>query len=202
MIRINLLPHRQIRRAERQREFELMCVLVMVAAASFLFMGWSIITAKVEGQQARNTQLQTQIGYLDKEIAAIGGLKEQIQRVLARKQIVENLQHDRNQAVSVLDELARVLPEGMHLKSIQQQGDDIELSGVADTNARIATLVHSLGQSSLLQNPNLVEIKASDPQPNVHQFEFVLKVALKHEITDVHQAPHGQAPVNAAAGTH
>lgn len=179
MIRVNLLPHRQMRRAEKQREFGLMCVLVTVAAASVLFTCWTYVVSKIELQEQRNMRLETQIGYLDKEISAIAGLKVQIQHVMDRKQIVENLQTDRNQAVMVLDELARQLPEGTFLKSIKQQGDLIELKGVADTNARVASLVHNLGLSSMLQNPNLVEIKATDTLHGLRQFEFVLKITLK-----------------------
>lgn len=194
MIRINLLPHRQMRRAEKQREFGLMCVLVAVAAASLLFSLWTYVNSKINWQMQRNQRLQTEIAALDKEIAAISGLKTQIQHVLDRKQIVENLQSDRNQAVIVLDELARQLPEGTVLKSIHQQADLIELKGVADTNARVASLVHNLGESPFLQNPNLVEIKANESAVNespanrspdhesrstVRQFEFVIKVSLK-----------------------
>lgn len=195
MIRINLLPHRQMRRAEKQREFGLMCVLVSVASASVLFTWWSYVSSKIDLQMQRNQRLETQIGYLDKEIAAISGLKDQIQHVMERKQIVEDLQSDRNQAVLVLDELARQLPEGTYLKSIKQQGDLIELRGVADTNARVANLVHNLGQSVLLQNPNLVEIKANDSQASVRQFEFVLKVTLKQADKTGEQGKHAVTPV-------
>lgn len=191
MIKINLLPHRQIRRAERQREFGLMAVLVAVVMATVLFVSWSYLKARIENQQGRNQRLQDEITRLDSEIVAITGLKEQIKRVLERKQIVEGLQSDRNQAVSVLDELARQLPEGVTLKSIKQSGNEIDLHGVADTNARVATLVHNLSASALMQNPNLVEIKANNSQPEVKHYEFVLKVSLKQDKPD-------EAPVSPA----
>lgn len=181
MIRINLLPHRQIRRAERQREFGLMAALVAVVMAAILFVSWSYIKSRITDQQSRNQRLQDEIVRLDQEIVAITGLKEQIQHVLERKQIVEGLQSGRNQAVSVLDELAQQLPEGLYLKSIKQNGNEIDLRGVADTNARVATLVHNLSLSPVMQNPNLVEIKANNAQPEIKQFEFVLKVSLRQE---------------------
>jgi len=149
MIKVNLLPHRQIKRAERQREFGLMASLVAIAAAAILFVSWSYIHNKIQTQQARNQRLQDEMVRLDKEIAVIASLKEQIKHVLERKQIVEGLQSDRNQAVLILDELARKLPEGVFLKSVKQLQDEIELKGVADTNARIATLVHNLSESAL-----------------------------------------------------
>lgn len=179
MIKINLLPHRQIRRAERQREFGLLAALVAVGAAAVLFLGWSYIKANIQQQQARNQRLTQEIAQLDKEIADISGLKAQIQHVMERKNIVEGLQSDRNQAVLLLDELARQLPEGIFLTSVRQANAEVELKGVADTNTRVATLVHNLSQSAIVQNPNLVEIKANNSQPERKLFEFVLKVSLK-----------------------
>lgn len=191
MIKINLLPHRQIRRAEKQREFGLMAALVAVLMAAILFVSWSYIKSRIEDQQSRNQRLQDEITRLDSEIVAITGLKDQIKRVLERKQIVEGLQSDRNQAVSVLDELARQLPEGVTLKSIKQNGNEIDLRGVADTNARVATLVRNLSASVLMQSPNLVEIKANNSQPELKQYEFVLKVSLKQDKPD--EAPASTA---------
>lgn len=179
MIRINLLPHRQIRRAEKQREFNLMAALVAIAAAAVLFLAWSYIKTKIESQNGRNQRIEEAMVQLDGEIKDIGGLKDQIKNVLERKQIVENLQSDRNQAVIVLDELARQLPEGIYLKNIKQQGTMIDVQGVADSNARVAELVRHLGQSKWMENPNLVEIKADNTNANAKKYDFTLKVSLK-----------------------
>lgn len=181
MIKVNLLPHRQIKRAERQREFGLMASLVAIAAAAVLFVSWSYIHNRIQAQQSRNQRLQDEMVRLDKEIAVIGTLKQQIQHVLERKQIVEGLQSDRNQAVLILDELARKLPEGVFLKSVKQMQDEIELRGVADTNARVATLVHNLSDSLIMHSPNLVEIKANTNALGNKEYEFVLRVSLKRE---------------------
>jgi len=194
MIKVNLLPHRQIKRAERQREFGLMASLVAIAAAAILFVSWSYIHSKIQAQQSRNQRLQDEMVRLDKEIAVIGSLKEQIKHVLERKQIVEGLQSDRNQAVLILDELARQLPEGVFLKSVKQLGDDIELKGVADTNARVATLVHNLSGSPMMHNPNLVEIRANTNALSIKEYEFVLRVSLKRETPNEDAAKQKPAP--------
>lgn len=191
MIRINLLPHRQIRRAERQREFNLMLVASAIAAGAIIFLGNTIINAKTSAQVERNARLETANAQLDKEIDEIKELKSQIQSVLERKQVVENLQSNRSQAVVVLDELSRQLPEGTYLKSIKQQGNTIELKGVADTNARVATLVRNLSVSEWMESPNLIEIKAVTIN-NLKYNEFTMNVMLKAA-----QVPEGQ---DAAAG--
>jgi len=178
MIRINLLPHRQIKRAERQRQFGLMALLAAVAASAIVFAGWTYLGAKKQSQLDRNTRLETAIAQLDKEIADIKGLKEQINNVLERKRVVENLQSNRSQAVVVLDELSRQLPEGLYLRSIKQAGNVITLEGIADTNARVATLVRNLSVSNWMESPSLVEIKSTTVN-NIKQNDFTLTVNLK-----------------------
>lgn len=183
MVRINLLPHRQIRRAERQRQFNLMLAVTVVAAGLIGFMVQTVISARIDGQLSRNTRLDTAIAQLDKEIAEIKDLKQQISNVLERKQIVENLQTDRSQAVVLLDEITRQLPEGLFLTSIKQQGNLIELEGVADTNARIATLVRNLSSSQWMEAPRLIEIKAVTVN-NQKQNQFKLNVSIKAPKTE------------------
>lgn len=178
MVRINLLPHRQIKRVENQRQFGLLTLGMVVLAGAIVFMGWSLISAKKEAQDDRNRRLDDAIVKLDREIADIKSLKDQIGSVLERKQIVENLQTNRSQAVVVLDEIARQLPDGVYIKSIKQQGSAIELQGVSDTNARVATLVRNLTGSNWMESPNLVEIK-SNTVNNLKQNDFTLNVMLK-----------------------
>jgi type IV pilus assembly protein PilN len=178
MIRVNLLPHRQIRREARQREFGLMALFSAIAASAIIFLGYTYINAKINAQTERNTRLDTAIVKLDKEIADIKDLKDQISTMLERKQVVENLQTNRSQAVVVLDELSRQLPEGMYLKNIKQQGNVISIEGVADTNARVATLVRNLSTSNWMESPSLVEIK-SVMVNTLKQNAFALNVNIK-----------------------
>jgi type IV pilus assembly protein PilN len=178
MLRINLLPHRQIKRAERQRQFILMLLVVSAIGGAVVFMGQALIDSRIDAQTGRNVRLEKANAKLDKEIEEIKALKSQIQDVLSRKQVVENLQANRSQAVVVLDEISRKLPEGMYLKTIKQQGNLITLEGVADTNARVATLVRNLSSSTWMETPDLIEIKSSTVN-NLKQNDFTLNVQLK-----------------------
>ncbi len=178
MIRVNLLPHRQIKREARQRQFGLMVGFATIAAAVIIFMGWTFINGRIDAQTERNGRLDLAIVKLDKEIADIKDLKDQISAMLERKQVVENLQTNRSQAVVVLDELSRQMSDGMYLKTIKQQGNVISIEGVADTNARVATLVRNLSASQWMESPNLVEIK-SVVINSLKQNAFTLTVNLK-----------------------
>jgi type IV pilus assembly protein PilN len=178
MIRVNLLPHRQIKRETRQREFGLMALFSAIAASAIIFLGYTFINSQTDAQASRNARLDVAIAGLDKEIADIKDLKDTISTMLDRKQVVENLQTNRSQSVIILDELSRLLPDGMYFKSVKQQGAVISIEGVADTNARIATFVRNLSNSKWLEKPELVEIK-SVLVNTLKQNAFTLKVNIK-----------------------
>ncbi len=178
MMHINLLPHRQLKRAAKQREFGLMGLMAAGAACAVVFLGWQFLSAQNNTQLERNSRLEKANIGLDKQIADIKDLKDQINNVLERKHVVENLQTNRSQAVVILDELTRQLPEGIYLKSIKQAGNLITLDGVADTNARVATLVRNLSVSNWMESPNLVVINAATVN-NIKQNDFTVTVSLK-----------------------
>ena len=178
IIRVNLLPHREIKREARQRQFNLMALLTVSGALALVVLNYSFINSRIDAQLSRNARLEAGIVQLDQQIGDIKNLQEKIGVMLARKQVVENLQINRSQSVVVLDELSRQLPEGMYFKSIKQQGPLLSLEGVADTNARVASLVRNLTASLWLENPQLIEIK-SVLVNGIKQNEFLLTVQIR-----------------------
>ncbi|MCB4809764.1 PilN domain-containing protein [Methylovorus menthalis] len=191
MIRINLLPHRQNKRAERQREFNVMLVGTLILGVVIVFMVQTFIGASIDAQANRNTRLEQANAQLDQQIAEIKELKSEISAVLERKQVVENLQTNRSQTVMVLDELSRELPEGMFLKSIKQQGAVITIEGIADTNARVAALVRNLSSSPAMESPGLVEIKSATVN-GLKQNDFIMNVNIKTRQPDSTDKPEGK----------
>jgi type IV pilus assembly protein PilN len=127
-----------------------------VVGAGFLY-----ISRLIDNQDARNNFLKAQIAKLDKEIAEIKKLKDEIAALLARKQIIETLQADRAQTVHLMDQLVRQMPEGVYLKTVKQRGLAINLSGYAQSNARVSTLMRNIESSPWLTNPILIEIRAA-----------------------------------------
>jgi type IV pilus assembly protein PilN len=131
MIRINLLPHRELKRKARQQQI---AVLAGLAGVLGLLVVWGVhdmIAEKIEFQNSRNRYLNEQIAILDKEIAEIREIKNQTQELLTRKQIVETLQNSRSEVVHLLDQLVRLLPDGVYLQSVKQEGHNITLVGYA-----------------------------------------------------------------------
>ncbi len=176
-VRINLLPHREQKRAARQRQFFMLAGLVLGVGAAVAMAGHTFIGAKISNQEGRNAFLTTEISKLDKEIEEINALKEKTQALLERKKVVESLQADRSMVVHLLDELVRKLPDGVYLKSIDRKGASVKLAGYAQSNARVASFMRSLDDSPWLDAPALVETKAIMLN-NVRVSEFSLEVKL------------------------
>ncbi|MDR2186977.1 MAG: PilN domain-containing protein [Azonexus sp.] len=160
MIRINLLPHREIAKKARRQQFFVLFGLVAVLAALVVFVVYTFIDGAINSQAGRNTFLTTKIEELNKEIAEINGLKEQTQALLARKQIIEDLQRDRGETVYLLSEMVKQVPEGIYLKSLQQTGLNVNVTGYAQSNARISALMRNLETSEWLERARLIESKA------------------------------------------
>lgn len=161
MIRINLLPHREIKRKERRQQFYVLSGLMIVLGLAIAFVVHTVIAGYIESQERKNQIFKTEIAKLDKEIAEIRRLREQIDALLARKQVIESLQSDRAQTVHLLNETAKRIPEGIYLKSIKQSSKRVTLVGYAQSNARVSHLMRALDESPYLTQPQLVEIKAA-----------------------------------------
>ncbi|MEW6313119.1 MAG: PilN domain-containing protein [Pseudomonadota bacterium] len=160
MIRINLLPHRELRRTAERRSFYILSGLTAALGLAVVVFVHGVISGKIDTQNNRNRFLETKIAELDKQIEEIKKLKEQTQALLARKQVVETLQGNRTETVHLLDQLVRQLPDGVYLKSVKQTGSKINVVGYAQSNARISTLLRNFDSSLWLEAPKLVEIHA------------------------------------------
>lgn len=201
MIRINLLPHREQKRQARQRQFVSLSIGLAIMGLALVALGWVFLGAQIENQEARNSLLKTEIGKLDEQIKEIDKLREQTQALLARKQVVETLQSNRTEAVHVLDQLVRQLPDGIYLRSVKQNGPRVQLVGYAQSSARVSTLMRNIDSSPWLTQPELVEIKLV-PSPIAKDLrinEFTLNARIKElapppEESKVQAAPKPATP--------
>lgn len=160
MIRINLLPHREEKRKARRQQFYALTGMVSVLAGLIVFLVYTVIAGYISNQESNNEFLKKEIAVLDKQIDEIKRLKEQTQALLSRKQIIESLQRDRAEAVHLLSELVKQMPEGIYIRSVKQAGQGVNLTGYAQSNTRVSALMRNIEASPWLQKPQLIEIKA------------------------------------------
>lgn len=177
MIRLNLLPHRELKRKARQQQFAVLAGVTFFLGILTVGMAHIMITGQIEHQESRNEYMTNQIAILDKQIDEIKQIRAQTQALLARKKVVETLQDNRSDVVHLLDQLVRLLPDGVYLRSIKQTNQTISLTGYAQSNARVSTLMRKLESSPWLGLPSLVEIKASSVN-NARLNAFSLNVTL------------------------
>ncbi len=195
--RINLMPHRELRRAQRRRDFTVLLALVALLAAGAVFAGGALLQRQVDAQESRNAFIRAENQRLDNELKEIATLRREIDDLKARKTAVEALQANRNEPVQMLEELARHTPEGVFLRSIRQQGRVVTVVGVAQSNERVSDYLRRLSNdSTLLGSPVLIEIKAGNlgtGRDARRVYDFSLSVSLKgNDATQKPAAPAGR----------
>lgn len=199
MILINLLPHRQEKRAQRKRAYFANLAASAVGGAALVLLWYGALQQMTSSQEERNSFLKAEIGKLDLQIKDIANLRAEIDALKARQKAVEDLQADRNVPVNLLNELVRQTPEGVFLTSIRQNGDIVAITGTAQTNERVSELIrNTLYNSPWLEKPELVEIKSvTQTAPNREQrrlFDFSMRVSLKRQATPAAGAVPASAP--------
>jgi len=161
MMRINLLPHRAEKRRARHVQFIAISVISVLLGALLVGLVQVAISTQISFQERRNAFLKQEIAKLDSQIAEIKKLRQETQALLERKNVVENLQSTRSDVVHLLDQMLRILPDGVYLKTIKQTGNKINMVGFSQSNARVSTLMRAIDDSPWLDSASLVVISAT-----------------------------------------
>lgn len=156
---INLLPYREKIKKEKLKVFSILIGAFVIAAGLVVFTASTYLGLQIDGQKERNKYVESQNKKLDDQIKDISGLKDEIKDTLAKRQVVENLQINRSDAVSVLNELSKQLPEGVVLKTVKQTGNKIIITGTTLANSKIASYMNNLDNTPIFENPQIIEIK-------------------------------------------
>lgn len=184
MILINLLPYREARRKQRKQAFFAGLGLAMLVGLAVVAGVWLLLQSLIANQQQRNSYLQGEIERLDAQIKDIANLREEIDSLTRRQNAVEALQGERNLPVHLLNELARLAPEGVYFTSLKQTDKEVQLTGMAQTQERISELLRNTARDAQwLLNPKLGEIKLANLSTNAREskrlFDFSMKVTIK-----------------------
>ncbi len=175
MARINLLPWRAEIRKQRRSEY----LTIVGACALGAILVWGGVhwhyKERIEYQGTRNSFLKAEIAKLDKQIKEIQELEKEKERLIARMKAIESLQTSRPIIVHIFDEMVTSLPDGVYLKQITQKGQQIEIKGVAESNARVSSFMRNIEKSEWLKDPQLDIIETSDDK-NRRIANFTLRV--------------------------
>lgn len=163
MPRINLLPWRELDRKRKRQEFTVAIGGALVLAVLLGFVFKMQMSAAIDSQNERNQYLKDEIAQLDKQIVEILGLEQQKQRLLARMEVIEQLQRSRPEVVHLFDQLVKILPDGVYLTSIKQTDRRIQIKGIAESSTRVSAFMRNIDGSEWLKDPSLeiVETKGN-----------------------------------------
>ena len=170
---INLLPWREAERKKRQRDFGVATGGAVVVGVAVIMLTLFAYSQMISGQNSRNERLTAEIVELEKSIAEIDGLERQKERLLARMEIIEQLQKSRPEIVHLFDELVRQLPEGVYLTGMKQTGSRVEIRGVAQSSTRVSALMRQIDASDWLGDPEVERVETKHAGSS-RQSEFVV----------------------------
>jgi len=180
--RINLLPWREMRRKEQDRQLLTIAVGAWILMGVIIFYAHVHVTSLIENQNKRNEFLNQEIAKVEKEIKEIAEIKKQRADLIARMNVIYQLQGDRTQVVHIFDELVRKLPDGVYFTTLKDTGSSISLQGVAQSNARVSALMRNLAASDWFADPELEIIRVkSEGGDRVSEFSLKVKLVAKKQ---------------------
>ena len=175
MPRINLLPWREEERKKRQRDFGVAMGGAVVAGIAVVMATMFVFNSMIDAQERRNARLTEEIRELEKSIEEIDDLERQKERLLARMEIIDQLQKSRPEIVHLFDEIVRQLPEGVYLTGMSQSGSRVELRGVAQSSTRVSALMRQIDASDWLADPEVERVETTSVRDSgSRQAEFVV----------------------------
>ena len=183
MPRINLLPWREAERKKRQRDFGVAMAGGVVAAILCVLATIFVYSQRIDNQEQRNARLSDEIAELEKSIEEIDGLERQKERLLARMEIIEQLQASRPEIVHLFDEVARQMPEGVYLNGMKQVGSNVEVRGVAQSSTRVSALMRQIDSSEWMKNPEVERVETTTSGAS-RQAEFIVKLKQESASSD------------------
>jgi len=186
MPNINLLPWREADRQKRQRDFGMAMGLAVIAAVAVCMLTILAYSQMISSQTARNVRLDAEIVELEKSITEIEGLERQKERLLARMEIIEELQQSRPEIVHLFDELVRQLPEGVYLTGMKQTGTRVEIRGVAQSSTRVSALMREIDASEWLSDPEVERVETTQAGAS-RQSAFVVYLKQVHSDSEMEE---------------
>lgn len=176
MARINLLPWREEQRKERMKQFQTMAGLAAFLMLAIILLVHIRIGGFIDNQTSRNSYLQQEIKTLEKKIAEIKELENEKSNLLARMNIIQQLQSSRPQVVHVFDQMVSTIPTGVYLTNIKNTGPIITLDGFAQSNARVSSYMRNVDDADWLTSPRLDVIETqNDKGQRISKFTLVVK---------------------------
>lgn len=193
MIRINLLPIKQIKQKAllRQQVAGLLCLFLLVLVV--LGVGYQWQASTITSLQASINTLNKDKNRYNRTIRIIAELKKTKNQLDAKVKVIKKLKEKSDLAVHIIDEVATRTPQGrMWLTGLTQQGSTLHLQGVALDNATIAQYMQLMEESPYFKNAELANSSRKQVGgQNLKSFSMTLTIVVPEKKADKEPAKAG-----------
>lgn len=132
-------------------------ILWLVAAAAvgaaFFYTGGLKVN-----QKARNAFLEREIAVIETKHKEIQTLREEHAKLTVRIKVIQQLQKNRTVLIHVLDDLAKLAPDGLYFDRLEKREETVTLAGGARSNNEVSSLMRALEDSDWFHDPRLTVI--------------------------------------------
>jgi type IV pilus assembly protein PilN len=188
MAYINLLPWREEAEKAKQREYFTVLTAVALGAFALVFIVNQFYQARIDGQNSRNQFLKNEIQALDIRIAKIKTLNEKKKELEKRTNVIEQLQRSRNVGTQVLDEIAKIVPNGIYITQLQKQANSLQIDGKSESNNHLANMIRAIERSDLFDDAVLESITSNDAKSKLLS-DFKMRIRIKGLVNAAASAP-------------
>jgi len=180
MIRINLLPIRQLKKRQRLKNELLGFSTALVLVLLILVVGWFFLAGKIANLQDDLVALEKKKQSYQPILNEIATLKKEKQLVELKLESIKKLQADTQVTVRVLDEVASRTPTSrMWLNSLTQSAGRLQLQGIALDNETIAQYMQQLEASGYFEKTELTSSAQTDvAKQKLKSFSLTLTVVV------------------------
>ena len=160
----NLLPWREHRR-KKDRRITIFIAVLFIIVTTVLFLTWqNTVSSEINHQKSRNDYLSREIQMVEYKLKEVNQIQKRREALLARMNVIHQLQIKRVLLVRSMNELAKITPEGIFFSSLERTGDGMSFIGVAESSSRISSFMKRLAENSSFGQPELSVINVGETQ--------------------------------------
>jgi type IV pilus assembly protein PilN len=157
MIEINLLPHREARRAADLKESVLLLVLgLLFIAGGVIFLNGQVADG-LASSRATVLQLESDIARYKPQEAQVASFKNKKSSLEDKLEVIDGLDRARSGPVRMFDELAVQIPDRLWLTDLSTSSGQIRVEGLSLDNGVVADFLKGLNASDYFSNVDLVQ---------------------------------------------
>jgi len=180
MIRINLIPVRQVKKRELGRQQLVLFGVLFLFGVLLNYVWFNGEREKVERKKAQVAKLNQDIQGLDHAIGEDKTITSEKKDLDDELRVLDTLKKKRVGPVKVLDALAQVIPAHVWLTNLSERGGAVQLEGLGMTNDDVAEFMRELKRSRYFGDIILKKVttqQATGPVNQVVKFEITCSVS-------------------------